>query len=297
MTQHLCGIDDFDRSTREALFSRAARHADAPSKNPVLDGKIVACLFFEPSTRTHLSFESAAQRLGMGVIGFDDPSVTSAAKGETLEDTIRVVQTFADCIVLRHPEAGAAARAAAVAGVPVVNAGDGDNEHPTQTLLDMFTVQRECGRLNGLNIVFAGDVRWGRTAHSLALAMAPGNQLTFVAPDALQVTDDFAAETAARGAAVSKTQRLADAVPAADVIYMTRPQRERWPEGVTDSDVDVLTPELLQTAKSDAIVMHPLPRTAELPVACDADQRARYFQQVANGVPVRMAILEHLLGA
>jgi aspartate carbamoyltransferase catalytic subunit len=261
----------------------------------------MASLFYEPSTRTRLSFESAMLRLGGAVLGTEAAhTFSSAIKGETLEDTVRMVSTYADVIVLRHDQEGAAARAAAVASVPVVNAGDGPGEHPTQALLDLYTIERELGHVEGVRIAFCGDLRFGRTARSLALLMAlyPGVEMTFVAPEVVQVRRDTLERLEARGVEWRLADQLTDVLDGIDVVYQTRVQKERFTDPAeyelarTAIRIDTAVMERLP---ANAIVMHPLPRVDEIAPEVDADPRAAYFRQAANGVAIRMALLEMLL--
>ncbi|MFI9327154.1 aspartate carbamoyltransferase [Kitasatospora sp. NPDC052868] len=293
--KNILSIDDLTNDEISAVLDNAARIKREGVRGTELAGRIAALLFFEPSTRTRLSFASAAQRLGMGVIGFDDPATSSAAKGESLTDTIQVVQSYADLIVLRHPRAGAAHEAAGVAAVPLVNGGDGGREHPTQTLYDLFTVRERFGRLDGLRVGFYGDLRFGRAANSLALALARfGAEPTWIAPADLQPAEEVVAAVRGRGAVTATAERLTEVLSGLDVLYISRPQRERWPAALAAEPAPV-TRELLGRAPEQLLVLHPLPRTDELAVDVDADPRAGYFRQAANGVPVRMAVLRHLL--
>ncbi len=296
---HVISAEQFDRELLDRLFQRATALAEV--RDDRLAHQVMATLFYEPSTRTRLSFEAAMLRLGGAVIGTEAArSFSSAIKGETLEDTVRMVSTYADIIVLRHDEAGAAARAAAVASVPVVNAGDGPGEHPTQALLDLYTIERELGHVEGVHVAFCGDLRYGRTARSLALLLAlyPHVRFTFVAPPVIQVGADILTRLEARGIACTLAEQLTDAIDDVDVIYQTRVQKERF--------TDPLEYELAKTAiridgaimrqlPATAIVMHPLPRVDEIAPEVDADPRAAYFRQAANGVAIRMALLEMLL--
>jgi aspartate carbamoyltransferase catalytic subunit len=261
----------------------------------------MASLFYEPSTRTRLSFESAMLRLGGAVLGTEAAhTFSSAIKGETLEDTIRMVSTYADVIVLRHDQEGAAARAAAVASVPVVNAGDGPGEHPTQALLDLYTIARELGRVEGVQIAFCGDLRFGRTARSLALLMAlyPEVGMTFVAPPVVQVRRDILDRLEARGIRCRLAEQLTDVLDGIDVVYQTRVQKERFTDPaeyeLARSAIRI-DAALMEQLPATAIVMHPLPRIDEIAPEVDADPRAAYFRQAANGVAIRMALLEMLL--
>jgi aspartate carbamoyltransferase catalytic subunit len=291
--------EQFDRPLLDHIFERAS--ALAGIRDDRLAHNIMATLFYEPSTRTRLSFESAMLRLGGAVLGTEAAhTFSSAIKGETLEDTIRMVSTYADVIVLRHDEEGAAARAAAVASVPVVNAGDGPGEHPTQALLDLYTIERELGHVEGVQIAFCGDLRFGRTARSLALLMAlyPGVGMTFVAPDVVQVRRDILDRLEARGITCRLADQLTDVLNGVDVVYQTRVQKERFTDPaeyeLARSAIRI-DAALMRQLPSTAIVMHPLPRVDEIAPEVDADPRAAYFRQAANGVAIRMALLEMLL--
>jgi aspartate carbamoyltransferase catalytic subunit len=306
LLDHVLSSHQFDRPLLDTVFARAREltqggSAQTTVRDRRLGGLIMATLFYEPSTRTRLSFESAMLRLGGAVIGTEAArEFSSVIKGETLEDTIRMVSAYADVIVLRHDEAGAAARAAAVADVPIVNAGDGPGEHPTQALLDLYTIDNELGRVEGLHVALCGDLRYGRTARSLALLLSlyPGVRLTFVAPDVVQMGPDILALMAAREVPYTVTDSLLDTVHDVDVLYQTRIQKERFSDpseydrarGETRIDAAVMA-----QLPAGAIVMHPLPRVDEIDPAVDADPRAAYFRQARNGVVIRMALLEMLL--
>ena len=296
---HVISSEQFDRPMLDQLFARAA--ALDGVRDQRLAGRIMASLFYEPSTRTRLSFESAMHRLGGAVIGTESAhTFSSAIKGETLEDTIRMVATYADVIVLRHDQAGASARAADVSAVPVVNAGDGPGEHPTQALLDLFTIERELGRIEGLHIAFCGDLRFGRTARSLALLMTlyPGISCSFVAPDVVQMSPDILARLDARGVPYMLSTDLADVAARVDVIYQTRVQKERFtdPEQFEQArSATHIDTALMRRVPETAILMHPLPRVDEIDPEVDSDPRAAYFRQARNGVAIRMALLEMLL--
>jgi aspartate carbamoyltransferase catalytic subunit len=268
---------------------------------PLLAGRVLATLFFEPSTRTRLSFESAMARLGGSCLGFADAGVSSTTKGESLADTIRMAECYCDAIVIRHPREGAARLAAEVTGLPVVNGGDGANQHPTQTLLDLYTIRRRCGRNRGLRIGFLGDLKYGRAAHSLIEAAAAlGNELILISPESLRLTPRRLEELAATGADYRETESLDAELPSLDVLYVTRIQQERFGDPlefqrVRDAyQVDLST---LGRAKAGMIVMHPLPRVNEIHPSLDASPQAAYFEQARNGVTVRKAILAMLLGA
>jgi aspartate carbamoyltransferase catalytic subunit len=296
---HVVSAAQFDRPLLDALFVRAT--ALEGTRGHSLAGRIMATLFYEPSTRTRLSFESAMLRLGGSVLGTEAAHVfSSAMKGETLEDTIRMVCAYADVIVLRHDREGAAAQAAAVADVPVINAGDGPGEHPTQSLLDLFTIQRELGRIEGLHVAICGDLRFGRTARSLArlLALYDGVRLSFVAPDVVQVGADIRGLLEERHVPYQLRSRLDDVIATADVVYQTRVQKERFTvpaEFETARGAIRIDASTMERLPATAIVMHPLPRVDEIDPEVDSDPRAAYFRQAANGVALRMALLELLL--
>ena len=283
-----------DLSKKMVLYARGEKVKRA------LDGKILGNLFFEPSTRTKLSFESAAYRLGCDVIDVSEMSMTSIAKGETLADTIRMVDAYCDVIVLRHPFEGAARLAADVSENPVINAGDGAGSHPTQMLLDLFTMREAKDSLDGLNVTMVGDLKYGRTVHTLAQALTNfGVKLTLVAPESLQMPQDIVDRLKRNGCVPKKTSVLEDVIGDADVLYVTRIQRERFPDPAEYQKVAGtyrIDNAMLRNAKDDMIVMHPLPRVNEIATEVDSTPHARYFQQAFNGVPVRMAILCAILG-
>jgi aspartate carbamoyltransferase catalytic subunit len=299
MLGHVISAEQFDRDLLDVLFRRATALADV--RDDRLAHRVMATLFYEPSTRTRLSFESAMLRLGGAVIGTEAArTFSSAIKGETLEDTVRMVSTYADLIVLRHDEAGAAARAASVASVPVVNAGDGPGEHPTQALLDLYTIERELGHVEGVRVAFCGDLRFGRTARSLALLLAlyPGVRLTFVAPPVIQVGGDILARLEARGVECRLAEQLTDVLDDVDVVYQTRVQKERFTDPLEYEQARTairIDGAIMRQLPATAIVMHPLPRVDEIAPEVDTDPRAAYFRQAANGVAIRMALLEMLL--
>ena len=264
-------------------------------------GKILATLFFEPSTRTRLSFESAMFNLGGNVLGFSEAQSSSSAKGESVADTVKTVGYYADIIAMRHPKEGAPMVASMNTNVPIINAGDGGHNHPTQTLTDLLTIKREKGRLNNLTIGFCGDLKFGRTVHSLIGAMSryENVKIVLVSPDELKVPD-YIQQTILdkKGIEYVETTSLEDAMPNIDILYMTRVQRERFfneQDYIRLKDSYILTPEKLNTAKSDLTIMHPLPRVNEISVAVDNDPRACYFKQVNNGKFIRMALIMKLL--
>ena len=282
------------------LSKKMVPYARGEKVKRALDGKILGNLFFEPSTRAKLSFESAAYRLGCDVIDVSEMSMTSIAKGETLADTIRMVDAYCDVIVLRHPFEGAARLAADVSENPVINAGDGAGSHPTQMLLDLFTMREAKDSLDGLNVTMVGDLKYGRTVHTLAQALTNfGVKLTLVAPESLQMPQDIVDRLKRNGCVPRKTSVLEDVIGDADVLYVTRIQRERFPDPAEYQKVAGtyrIDNAMLRNAKDDMIVMHPLPRVNEIATEVDSTPHARYFQQAFNGVPVRMAILCAILG-
>ena len=267
---------------------------------PLLEGKVLANMFFENSTRTRMSFESAMKRLGGSVLNFSSAG-SSVAKGETLYDTMQMIDGYADVAAIRHPRQGAAQYTADAIDIPVLNAGDGAGNHPTQTLLDLFTIREAHGTLEGLNVVLVGDLRYGRTVHSLSHALVRfGATLTLVSPDSLRMPSEIVSDLTAGGAKVTETADLAATIDDADVIYMTRIQKERFPDEDEYSKVAgiyMLTASDLAGAKGNMIIMHPLPRVNEIHPSVDATRHARYFQQAFNGVVARMALLCDCLGA
>ena len=299
----LVSIRDLNRDQIEAILDLSEKmipFARGEKVKRTLDGKVLGNLFFEPSTRTKLSFESAANRLGCAVIDVSEMSMTSMSKGETLSDTIRMVDAYCDLIVLRHPHEGAARLAAKFSENPVINAGDGAGSHPTQTLLDLFTMKSAKGSLDGLNIVLVGDLKYGRTVHSLAEALTMfGAKLTLVAPESLQMPQDTYSHLKEKGCSPVKTAVLEDVIGQADVLYVTRIQKERFPDPAEYQKVAGMyrvDNAVLREAKSDMIVMHPLPRVDEISHEVDSTPHAKYFEQAFNGVPVRMALLTAILG-
>ncbi|MGH7758123.1 MAG: aspartate carbamoyltransferase [Candidatus Dormibacteria bacterium] len=301
--RHLVAAQQFDRSRLDALLDLAQEMGERGGAD-LLRGRIMATLFYEPSTRTRLSFEAAMQRLGGQVISTENArDFSSAVKGETLEDTVRIVSGYADCIVLRHYEEGAAQRAAGVSTVPVINAGDGPGQHPTQALLDLFTIRQEVGRLEDLHVVMVGDLAHGRTVHSLAylLALYPGLRVSLVAPGPIRMREGVVEHLRHHGAQVEEVQDLLAAVSDADVVYQTRIQVERFAEPWSGSAEELrqyrVDLELMRRLPERAVVMHPLPRVGEIDPAVDSDPRAAYFRQAHNGVPVRMAVLRTVLTA
>ncbi|MCY0877231.1 MAG: aspartate carbamoyltransferase [Firmicutes bacterium] len=302
--KHVISAQHFDRSELLALLQKAQTMLQVKEMGgaDTLRGKIMAALFFEPSTRTRLSFESAMMRLGGNVISTENArEFSSAIKGETLEDTIRVVSGYADVIVLRHHEIGAGARAAHVSSVPVLSAGDGAGEHPTQALLDLFTIHQEIGRVEDLTVTLIGDLLYGRTVHSLVyiLSQFKGIRLICTAPAATSLPSDVLAYATARGVVVEQEPDLARALQSADVVYQTRVQKERFAsseEYEKNKAAYVIDQTAMTYLPPHAILMHPLPRAGEIAPVVDADPRAAYFRQSHYGVPVRMALLLRAFG-
>ncbi len=296
----ILSVSDFTREDIETILAKAKTMENTPrsQKQELLRGKIVASLFFEPSTRTRLSFETAAQNLGARIVGFSDPSATSTSKGEILSDTIRIVEKYADYIVMRHYIEGAARRADELTTKPVINAGDGSNQHPTQTLLDLYTIQKEYGKIDGTRIMLAGDLKHGRTVHSLleALAMFKDIQVTLAAPKGLEMPKSVIEETADR-IKITQCETIEEGAASADVLYATRIQKERFTDEKDYNkikDAYTITQELLNNTNKDIKIMHPLPRVNEIEHDLDKTKNALYFKQAANGIPVREAILSML---
>ncbi|MBR0416758.1 MAG: aspartate carbamoyltransferase [Firmicutes bacterium] len=301
--RNLLDIMDLSTDELDSLIKTALDIKDHPDKYAdACKRKKLATLFFEPSTRTRLSFEAAMYELGGNVIGFSESSSSSAAKGESVADTVKVVSNYADIIAMRHPKDGAALVAVRNANVPVINAGDGGHHHPTQTLADLLTIYREKGGFSGLTIGLCGDLKYGRTVHSLVYAMSryEGVSFVFISPEELRfpryIIDDVLEKN---GIPYSETSDLEEAIPKLDILYMTRIQRERFldmNEYERLKDSYILTPEKLVSAKKDMAILHPLPRVNEISVAVDRDPRAKYFEQTLNGKYMRMALILKLLG-
>ncbi|MFH2027870.1 MAG: aspartate carbamoyltransferase [Nanoarchaeota archaeon] len=296
----IISIRDFSKSEILHILS-VAKKLETKFDNNLLKGKILASLFFEPSTRTRLSFYSAMQRLGGSTLGFASSASTSIKKGESLFDTIKMVEQYADAIVIRHPGEGAARVAADAASIPVINAGDGSNQHPTQTLLDLYTIQKTKGKLDNISIGFCGDLKFGRTVHSLAEALTMfGAEMHFIAPPELQMPEQYLEELKEKKIKFKQTANLKNAVPNLDVLYMTRIQQERFADPLEYQkvkDVYKIGLDILDNAKKDLKIMHPLPRVEEIKTELDETPNAVYFQQAGNGVHVRKALLALVLGA
>jgi aspartate carbamoyltransferase catalytic subunit len=295
---HIISIKDFERTEINALLDKAQEIHSKTQYERTLDGKLVALLFFEPSTRTRMSFASALARLGGTSISVDSIEGSSIIKGETLADTIRVVSGYVDAIVLRHPKEGAARLASEFASVPVINAGDGAGQHPSQTLLDLFTI-RQSMPLDNLDVGLLGDLRYGRTAHSLAYALSHYNvTLHTIAPNGLEMPENLVEELKDRGTEVIEHSSVTEILQELDVLYVTRLQRERFPDSASYSDVAQsyrITPEVLTGVRGNLIILHPLPRAGEIDPRVDALPCARYFEQARNGIPIRMAMLEEVM--
>ena len=293
-THHIISIGDFDRSAIDRLLDHAQQIGKKKYDTSALNGKILAVLFFEPSTRTRMSFESAMARLGGSSISVSSVEACSMAKGETLADTIRVVSGYADAIVIRHPKEGAARLAAEFATVPVINAGDGAGQHPSQTLLDLYTI-RQSMKIDGIDVALVGDLRYGRTAHSLASALSLyGVRLHTISPPGLELPPTLAGSLTEKGMEIISHSDISEVIDDLDVLYVTRIQRERFPDSTSYFNVASsyrITPELLAGAKKKLIVLHPLPRVDEIDPRLDISPHAKYFEQSRNGVPVRMAML------
>jgi len=299
----IISIKDFSKKEINYILEYAEKmvpFAKGDKYKNVLKGRVLSSLFFEPSTRTRLSFESAMNRLGGGVVGFSDPGGTSQKKGESLADTIRMADAYSDMIVIRHPQEGAARLAAEFAEAPVLNAGDGAGRHPTQCLLDLFTIKTEKKRIGKNKIVLVGDLKYGRTVHSLAYALALyGADLTFVSPKSLKMPKEVIRECNDLGVEPIQTTNLEKVVKTADVLYATRIQKERFPDAEEYNRVVgsyQINHELLSNVKKKLIIMHPLPRVTEIHPEVDSTPHALYFKQAFNGVPIRMALLSLVSG-
>lgn len=295
--------DQFSKDEISLIMALAGEYEAALQRGEklnVMGGMILSTLFYEPSTRTRLSFEAAMLRLGGSVVSVAEAKSSSASKGESLHDTIKTVEGYADVIVLRHPQIGSAEEAAKATDKPVLNAGDGAGQHPTQSLLDFYTILKEKGTVDGQTVVLAGDLKNGRTVHSLALLLADYDvRFIFVAPKALQMPLDIVNRLKANGLDVRETDDLTDGLQSGDVLYMTRIQKERFEDPAEYErlkDSFVLTRKHLDQAKAGIIVMHPLPRVNEIAEDMDDYSGAAYFRQAANGVPVRMALLALVAG-
>lgn len=300
--RHLMSPLDFSVEELDQLLNLANDIEKNPEKYAhMCDGKKLATLFYEPSTRTRLSFEAAMMNLGGNVLGFSSANSSSAAKGESVSDTIRMVSCYADICAIRHPKEGAPLVASAVSSIPVINAGDGGHQHPTQTLTDLLTIRSLKGRLGNLTIGLCGDLKFGRTVHSLVRALARYENVTFIfiSPEELKIPSYIKEDVLdANGFPYKEVERLEDVMPELDILYMTRVQKERFfneEDYVRLKDFYILDNKKMSLAKEDMIVMHPLPRVNEISIEVDSDPRAKYFQQVQYGVYVRMALILTLL--
>lgn len=298
---HIIESQQFDRKTIEKIFKLADSFTNITFKKQPLKGKIMASLFYEPSTRTRFSFESAMLRLGGQVISTENASeFSSASKGETLEDSIKVINNYVDVIVLRHPEQGASLRASAVSKVPVINAGDGVGQHPTQALLDLYTIRRELGKIDGLHIALVGDLKNGRTVRSLSylLGKFKNIKITLVSPKGLKIGQDLKDYLQRHGVAYEETESWAETLPVVDALYQTRVQKERFKnmqEYAKYKGGYILTNKEIALMKKKSIIMHPLPRVDEIKTEVDDSPKAAYFRQAGYGVLIRMALLEYVL--
>jgi len=302
--QDVLSVDQFDTATLDYVFARSREMREMAERVggvDLLKGYVLTCLFYEPSTRTSSSFIAAMERLGGSVIPITQGvQYSSVSKGETLADTVRTLEQYSDAIVLRHPEIGSAKLAAEYATVPILNAGDGAGEHPTQALLDLFTIREELGTLDGLKVAMIGDLRFGRTVHSLTkLLMHYDVSLRFVSPEILRLPLKLMNQVIDAGIDARETHDVADVIENADVLYVTRIQKERFSDLAQYEqvkDAHEITPQVMAKAKEKMVVMHPLPRVGEIHYAVDKDPRAAYFRQVQNGMYVRMALLAAVLG-
>ena len=301
--QHILSVRQFDREKLQYIYRVADEMRSLVKrfgKANLLDGKILANLFYEPSTRTSSSFQAAMLRLGGRAISINEVHYSSDTKGESLPDTVRTLESYCDLTVLRHPQKGASALAAQYARKPLINAGDGTGEHPTQALLDIYTIEDDLKRLDGLKVAMMGDLKYGRTVHSLTrLLCLYDTEFTFVSPEMLRLPGEILNELEETGHRYTEQRELGDVIGEVDVLYLTRVQKERFedPEQYEQlKDVYVVDPELLTRAKQDMIVMHPLPRVYELSMEVDDDPRAAYFRQMENGMYIRMALLAAVLG-
>lgn len=298
--KNLISITDFSKDEYLKIMKLAAEFEENPNQN-LLQGKVVASLFFEPSTRTRLSFETAINRLGGRIIGFSDSSSSSVSKGETLHDTTRMVSNYADLIVMRHPLEGSARYASEVANVPVINAGDGANQHPTQTLLDMYSIMKTQDRLDNINIFMVGDLKYGRTVHSLlqALSVFENPIFNFIAPPELAMPVEYKRFLESKNIKYFEHREFTDIISEADIIYMTRVQKERFTDPIEYEKVKnvyILRNSMLKNTKATMKILHPLPRVNEIHTDVDINPKAYYFTQALNGVFTRQAIISHIMG-
>lgn len=299
MKKDLISITDYSKAEYMEIMRLAAEFEENPDQD-LLRGKVVASLFFEPSTRTRLSFEAAINRLGGRIVGIADPDSSSAVKGETLHDTIRMISNYVDLIVMRHPLEGAARYAAEIAGVPVINAGDGANQHPTQTLLDMYSILKTQGSLDNINIFMVGDLKYGRTVHSLLMALSSFENpiFNFIAPEELQMPEEYKMHLREKDIRYFEHREFTDIISEADIIYMTRVQKERFSDPIEYEHVKnvyILRSDMLKNTKPNLKILHPLPRINEIHTDVDQNEKAYYFTQALNGMYTREAIITHIM--
>ncbi|MBN2522200.1 MAG: aspartate carbamoyltransferase [Bacteroidales bacterium] len=294
----LVSITDFSKEEYLKILDTAAEF-EKKTYQDLLKGRVISTLFFEPSTRTRLSFESAINRLGGKIIGFNDSSSSSLAKGETLYDTIRVVSNYCELIVMRHPMEGSARYASEITHLPVINAGDGANQHPSQTLLDLYSIQKTQGDLNNLNVFMVGDLKYGRTVHSLLMALSEFHaSFYFISPDELRMPEEYKSHLRNKKLSFHESRELDKSIRDADIIYMTRVQKERFSDPIEyerTKNAYVLKNEMIEGTKANMKILHPLPRINEIDVGVDQNPKAYYFQQTENGVYVRQAIISLIL--
>lgn len=294
----LVSIDDYSKEEILEVLEKAAEFEKNPNSN-ILEGKVIASLFFEPSTRTRLSFDTAISRMGGRIVGFSDASSTSVSKGETLKDTTKMVSNYCDLIVMRHPIEGSARYASEVSDVPVINAGDGANQHPTQTMLDLYSIQKTQGTLENLNIFMVGDLKYGRTVHSLLMALSHFNPtFHFIAPIELEIPETYKIFLDEKNIKYYEHTEFDDIINNADILYMTRVQRERFADPLEYEKVKnvyILKNKMLENTRDNLRVLHPLPRVNEISVDVDSNPKAYYFQQALNGVYARQAIIAKAL--
>ncbi|HZH72376.1 MAG TPA: aspartate carbamoyltransferase [Mariniphaga sp.] len=299
MKRDLISITDYSKDEYLEIMELAAEFENNPNQE-LLKGKVVASLFFEPSTRTRLSFETAINRLGGRIIGIADPGSSSTSKGETLHDTIKMVSNYVDLIVMRHPLEGAARYAAELSPVPVINAGDGANQHPTQTLLDLYSILKTQGTFNNLNIFLVGDLKYGRTVHSLLMALSQFENpiFNFIAPPELQMPDEYKMYLRQKNIRYFEHSEFTEIISEADIIYMTRVQKERFSDPIDYErvkNVYILRNNMLAKTKPNLRILHPLPRVNEIHTDVDSNKKAYYFEQARNGIFTREAIITHLM--
>ena len=295
----LISITDYSKEEYLRIMELAADFEKEPNQK-LLEGKVVASLFFEPSTRTRLSFETAINRMGGRIVGFTDAGSSSVTKGETLHDTIKMVSQYADLIVMRHPLEGSARYAAEVSDVPVINAGDGANQHPTQTLLDMYSILKTQETFENLNIFMVGDLKYGRTVHSLLMAMSQFDNpiFNFIAPEELQMPEEYKIYLREKGIRYFEHLEFNEIISEADIVYMTRVQKERFSDPIEYEQVKnvyILKNSMLQNTKPNMRILHPLPRVNEIATDVDQNEKAYYFHQARNGIFTREAIIAHAL--